>query len=254
MKTWLGLLAAESAKLRRLAVPRAVALSLLLGPGVVVALLSLVTVDIRNIVASPMEIVLGSIVLLAAFGSVVLSAAMLGREFDLGTSRIMLLRGIPRAGFLLAKIAAAILTATILSLFAALLGAGETVLAGWQPTAAQAAGVVVRALWLVPLVSFAYVGFTALGAILGRSVAAGMLAGLALFLGDFLLATLGTRVPLSEWLPVANMLALLGESFGLVLPAGAAPSAGVAAVRLAGFGVVTVIAGLLLFERSDIHR
>lgn len=254
MKAWLGLLAAESAKLRRLAVLRAVALSLLLGPGVMIAVLHLVTVDIRDIVASPVEIVLGSVVLLAAFGGVVLSAAMLGREFDLGTARVMLLRGVPRAGFLLAKIAAAILTVTILSLLAALLGIGETMLAGWEPIATQAAGVVARALWLVPLVSFAYVGFTVLGAILGRSVAAGMLAGLALFLGDFLLTTLGTRIPLGEWLPVANLFALLGETFGLVLPAGVAPSAGVAAARLAGFGAATIIAGLLLFEMRDIHH
>ncbi len=254
MRAWLGLLAAEFAKLRRLTVLRAVALSLLLGPGVIVAVLDLVATDIRNIVASPMEIISGSIVLLAAFGGVVLSAAMIGREFDLGTARATVLRGVPRSGFLLAKIAAALLAATAFSLLAALLGIGETMLAGWEPTVGQAAEVLVRVSGLVPLVSLAYVGFTMLGAILGRSVAAGMLAGLALFLGDFLLTTLGTRIPLGEWLPVANLFALLGDTFGLVLPAGVAPSPGVAVGRLASFGAATVLAGVLLFEKGDVHQ
>jgi hypothetical protein len=109
-------------------------------------------------------------------------------------------------------------------------------------------------MWVVPLVSFAIVGFTALGAILGRSVAAGMLAGLALFLGDFLLTTLGSRIPFGEWLPVTNLFALLGETFGLMIPGGGELSAGVAAMHLAGFGAVTVIAGWFLFARGDIHR
>ncbi|HEY69660.1 MAG TPA: ABC transporter permease subunit [Anaerolineae bacterium] len=254
MKDWLKLLAAESAKLRRLAVLRAVALSLLLGPGVMVVILSLVSVDIRTIVASPADIILGSVVLLAAFGGVVLAATMFGREFDLGTARVMLLRGIPRGGFLLAKLAVAILTVTILSLLAALVGVAETLLAGWQPTAAHAAQVVWSVVWVVPLVSFAYVGFTALGAILGRSVAAGMLAGLALFLADFLLTTLGSRIPFGEWLPVTNMFALLGETFGLMLAGNVELSVGVAALHLAGFGAVTVVAGWFLFARGDIHR
>lgn len=114
MRPWLGLLAAEFAKLRRLVVFRAVALSLLIGPGVMIIVLRLVTADITNVVASPMEIVLGSVVLLAAFGGVVLSAALLGREFDLGTARSQLLRGVPRSSFLLVRIAAALSSATAL--------------------------------------------------------------------------------------------------------------------------------------------
>jgi len=254
MKTWPGLLAAETVKLRRLVVLRAVGLSLLLGPGVMIVILSLVTDDIHTIVEAPMEIILGIIVLLAAFGGVVLAAAMLGREFDLGTVRATLLRGVPRPAFLLTKIAAAILAMTVLSFIAALLGVGATVLAGWAPTSAEAVGTITQALWLVPLASLAYIGFTALGAILGHSVAAGMLAGLALFLGDFLLMTLRIGIPFGEWLPVANLFALLGKTFDLGLSTGAAPSAGVAALRLAGFGGVTVIVGLLLFERMDVQH
>lgn len=254
MRFWLGLLAAEFEKLRRLVVFRAVAISLLVGPGVMILVLRLVTTDITNVVASPDEIVLGSVVLLAAFGAVVLSASILGREFDLGTARVQLLRGAPRSGLLLAKITIALLAGIAVSLPAALLGIGETMLVGWEPTASQAAEVVTRTLLLVPLVSLPYVGITLLGAIAGRSTAAGMLAGLLLFLGDFLLATLRTPIPFGEWLPVTNLFTLLGGTFTFVLPPGTAPATGVAAERLALFGVATILAGLLLFQRQDVHH
>jgi ABC-type transport system involved in multi-copper enzyme maturation permease subunit len=254
MRLWLGLLAAELEKARRLAVLRAVALSLLLGPGVMILVLRLVATDITRIVQSPMEVVLGSVVLLAGFGGVVLAASLLGREFDLGTNRAQLLRGVPRDGLLLAKIAVALLAITALALLATGIGVGETLLVGWEPTASQAIGVLMRTLALVPLVSLAYVGTTFLGAILGRSAAAGMLAGLALFLGDFLLATLRASIPLGEWLPVTNIFGLLGETFVLVLPPGTAPAVAVAAQRLMLFGVATLFAAGYVFERQDIHR
>lgn len=254
MRLWLGLLAAEFEKARRLVVLRAVAFSLLLGPGVMILVLHLVATDITNVVQSPMEVVLGSVVLLAGFGGVVLAASLLGREFDFGTNRVQLLRGVPRAGLLLAKIAVAMLAITALALLASAIGVGETLLVGWAPTASQAVEVLTRTLVLVPLVSLAYVGTTFLGAILGRSAAAGMLAGLALFLGDFLLATLRARIPVDEWLPVTNLFALLGGTFVFILPPGTAPPAGVAAERLALFGAATVLAATFIFERQDVHR
>ncbi len=254
MRLWIGLLASELVKLRHLVVFRAVALSLLIGPGVMILVLRLVASDITTVVQSPGEVVLGSVVLLAAFGGVVLSAAILGREFDQGTARAQLLRGASRSGLLLAKIAAALLSVTAVALVAALLGVGEAWLVGWEPTAAQAAEVIVRTLALVPLVSLAYVGVTMLGAILGRSAAAGMLAGLALFLGDFLLSTMRARIPLGEWLPVSNLFALLGGTFALVLPSGVAPSASVAVGRLTAFGVASILAAAFIFERQDVHQ
>lgn len=254
MKQWLGLLAGEFTKLRHQVVLRAVVLSLLIGPGVMIIVLGLVSTDITNVIASPMEIVLGSVVLLAAFGGVVLSAAILGREFDLGTARAQLLRGVSRSGLLLAKIAAGLLATTAAALLATLLGIGEAWLAGWEPTAAQAAEVIVRTLAFVPLVSLAYMGATLLGAILGRSSAAGMLAGLSLFLGDFLLATLRTRIPLGEWLPVTNLFALLGGTYAFILPAGVVPPVGVAVGRLAGFGASMILAAGLVFRQQDIHQ
>jgi hypothetical protein len=95
---------------------------------------------------------------------------------------------------------------------------------------------------------------TFLGAILGRSSAAGMLAGLLLFLGDFLLSTMRTRLPLGEWLPITNLFALLGGTFTALLPGGAAPSPGVAATRLLTFGAVTLLAGAVLFDQRDVHQ
>ncbi len=254
MRLWLGLLGAEFTKLRHLVVFRAVVVSLLLGPGVMILVLRLVASDITTVVESPGEVVLGSVILLAAFGGVVLSAAVLGREFDLGTARVSLLRGAPRFRLLLAKIATAILSACGASLAATLLGIGEAMLVGWEPTAAQAAEILARTLALVPLVSLSYVGVTMLGSILGRSAAAGMLAGLALFLGDFLLSSMRTRIPLGEWLPVTNLFTLVGGTFASILPPENVASAGVAVGRLMAFGAAAILAAAVVFERQDIHQ
>lgn len=81
-----------------------------------------------------------------------------------------------------------------------------------------------------------------------------MLAGLALFLGDFLLATLRARIPLGEWLPVTNLFVLLGGTFAFVLPSGTAPTAGVAAGRLALFGAATILSAAYIFQRQDVHQ
>jgi len=254
MRRWIGLVRAELAKLRRLVVFRAVAWSLLLGPGAVVLALRLVASDISTVVGSPGEVVLGSVVLLAAFGGIVLAASLLGSEFDQGTARMLLSRGAPRFSLLSAKVVVALVAVTAAGGVASLAGTGEAILAGWQPTAGQAAEVVGKTLALVPLVSLVYIGFTALGAIVGRSTAAGMLAGLLLFLGDFLLATLRTPIPLGEWLPVANLFALLGGTFAFVLPPGTVPTASGAAQRLALFGVATVVSAAYIFQRQDVHQ
>jgi hypothetical protein len=233
---------------------RAVGISLLLGPAVIIAVLRLVAEDITLFVQAPLEVVLGSVVLMAGFGCVVLAASVLGREFDLGTARAQLLRGAPRIGLLLSKTAATLLTISIASMLASAFGAIETMLVGWGTTLPQAVDALVRTAGLVLLISLAYAGMTFLGAILGRSSAAGMLAGLSLFLGDFLLSTMRTRLPLGEWLPVTNLFALLGGTFTALLPEGAAPSPGVAATRLLTFGVVTLLAGAVLFDQRDIHQ
>jgi ABC-type transport system involved in multi-copper enzyme maturation permease subunit len=251
MRLWLGLLAAEFAKLRRLVVLRAVAGSLLVGPAVIILVLRLVASDITRVVRSPLEVVLGSVVLMAGFGGVVLAASLLGREFDLGTTRAQLLRGAPRTGLLLAKAAAALLTISAASLLASAVAVAETLLVGWGTTVSQAGVVLARTVGLTLLVSLAYTGATFLGAILGRSSAAGMLAGLALFLGDFLLSTLRTPSALSEWLPVASLLTLLGGTFAALIPSERALTTGAAVQRLLILGGVLLFGAVWLFHRQD---
>ena len=252
MSNWVGLVHAELAKLRRLVVFRAVAWSLLLGPGVVVLILRLVASDISTVVGSPGQVVLGSVVLLAAFGGIVLVASLLGSEFDQGTARMLLSRGAPRSSLLLAKVVVTLVAVTAVGGVASLAGTGEAMLAGWQPTARQAAEVVGKTLGLVPLASLVYIGIAMLGTILGRSTAAGMLAGLLLFLGDFLLSTLRSRVPFGEWMPVTNLFVLLGETYSSILPAGDVPSPGTAALRLVGVGLGLILGAIWVFERQDV--
>jgi hypothetical protein len=220
----------------------------------VILVLRLVASDISAAVGSPGEIVVGSVVLLAAFGGIVLTASLLGVEFDHGTARMLLSRGMSRFGLLSVKVVVAVVVMTAAGGLASLAGAVEAMLAGWHPTSTQAAEVVGKALWLVPLISLAYVGSTALGAIIGRSVAAGMLAGLLLFLADFLLATLRTPIPFGEWLPMTNLFALLGGTFTLLSAPGAVPNVRVAAERLAMFALATILAGTFILQRQDVQR
>ena len=137
MRRWIGLVRAELAKLRRLVVFRAVAWSLLLGPGAVVLALRLVASDISTVVGSPGEVVLGSVVLLAAFGGIVLAASLLGSEFDQGTARMLLSRGAPRFSLLSAKVVVPLVAVPAAGGVASLAGTGEAILAGWQPTAGR---------------------------------------------------------------------------------------------------------------------
>jgi ABC-type transport system involved in multi-copper enzyme maturation permease subunit len=252
MNLWRGLLAGEVIKLRRTSSAKAVALAILLGPLAVVLALRLVSSDISDIVESPSEIVVGTVALMAAIGIVVLGAASLGREFDSGTARTLLLHGASRGGWITAKAAVLLVTIAAASLCAVAAGLVAVSFAGWRPGGAQVADVLATTLALIPLACLPYFGATALGAIVGRSTAAGMLAGLALFLGDFLLSTLRTSIPFAEWLPVANLFVLLGDSFSSILPSEVVAPAWVAAMRLLLVGAGLIGGATWLFRRQDV--
>jgi ABC-type transport system involved in multi-copper enzyme maturation permease subunit len=253
MSVWLRLLRIELFKLGRLVVARAVVLSIILGPLVMVAMLRLATNDVRTIVEDPGDIVLISVVLLAGVGAVVLAAATFGREYDLGTGRALLVRGSPRVGMAIAKTTVMLAAAGCTGVVASGIGAMAMRAVGWQPSASEAIRLLAQGGGLVVLVGLSYSGAAALGAIAGQSTTAGMLAGLTFFLGDFLLGTVRTRLPLSDWMPVSNLFAIAGI-FESAIAGPQTRSPQDAALRLLSVGMGLVAAAVLLYRRQDVTR
>ncbi len=253
MTAWLRLLQIELFKLRRLVVTRAVVLSIILGPAVMVGVLRLATAEVRTIVEDPGDIVLVSVVLLAGVGAVVMAAATFGREYDLGTGRGLLMRGSPRTGMVAAKTAAMLAVAGCTGVVASGLGAIAMRAVGWQPSLSEAVWLLAETSGLVVLVGLSYTGAAALGAIVGQSTTAGMLAGLTFFLGDFLLGTVRTRLPLSDWMPVSNLFTVAGI-FESAIAGPQTHSPGDSFLRLLMVGAGLVFAAALLFRRQDVTR
>jgi ABC-type transport system involved in multi-copper enzyme maturation permease subunit len=253
MSAWLRLLRIEFFKLNRLVVTRAVVLSIILGPLVMVAMLRLATNDVRTVVEDPGDIVLISVVLLAGVGAVVMAAATFGREYDLGTGRGMLMRGSPRVGIVVAKTAAMLAVAGVTGVVACGLGAIGMRAVSWQPSPSDAVRLVAQTGGLAVLVGLSYTGAAALGAIVGQSTTAGMLGGLTFFLGDFLLGTVRTRLPLSDWMPVSNLFTVAGI-FESAIAGQQTRSPLDSTLRLLMVGAGLVFAAGLLFRRQDVTR
>jgi ABC-type transport system involved in multi-copper enzyme maturation permease subunit len=253
MSVWLRLLRIEWFKLNRLVVTRAVVLSIILGPLVMVAMLRLATNDVRTIVEDPGDIVLISVVLLAGVGAVVMAAATFGREYDLGTGRGLLMRGSPRVGMAIAKTTVMLAAAGCTGVVASGIGALAMRAVGWQPSASEAIQLLAQTGGLVVLVGLSYTGAAAFGAIAGQSTTAGMLAGLTFFLGDFLLGTVRTRLPLSDWMPVSNLFTVAGI-FESAIAGQQTRSPLDSTLRLLMVGAGLVFAAGLLFRRQDVTR
>jgi hypothetical protein len=80
-----------------------------------------------------------------------------------------------------------------------------------------------------------------------------MLAGLTFFLGDFLLGTVRTRLPLSGWMPVANLFTVAGI-FQSEMAGPQTLSPGDSFLRLLVVGAGLVAAATLFFRRQDVTR
>jgi len=252
VKAWLRLAGAEVDKLRSDVILRAVVLALLLGPLVMVVILRLAAPKVSSVIENPGEIPLATTVLLAAVGAAVLAASAFGREYDMGTVRTILARGVPRADWITAKIAVVMTTLSLTGLISAGIGLIALSLAGWQAEGGEVVGSLLRASVLLPLACLVYGGMSAIGSVLGRSAAAGMLAGLTLFLGEFLLSTMRDRIPFGEWLPISNLFSMIGGVFASILRPDDSVSAGTAAFRLLSVGVGLLLSAILIFRQRDV--
>jgi ABC-type transport system involved in multi-copper enzyme maturation permease subunit len=249
---WIALVRAEFDKLHSDNVLRAVVVAITSGPLVIVLILWSVSSDISHVLEQPGPIPLGTAVLLTGIGAAVLAASTFGREYDIGTVRTILERGVSRDGWITAKMVVLVLSLSLASLVSVGLGLGATSLAGWHPHEGEAVELIARAVVVLPLSCLTYGGMAALGSILGRSAAAGMIAGLALFLGDFLLSTGRPLSPLGSWLPAGNLLSMIGGAFSSVIPTEGKVTVGIAALRLLTVGIALLSSAILIFSRRDV--
>jgi ABC-type transport system involved in multi-copper enzyme maturation permease subunit len=135
-----------------------------------------------------------------ALATVVLSIMSLGNDFDLGTIRVILSRGVARSEFILSKIIATVVSALIFGLVFIGFAVLSTVIAHFQisdvPIFEAAGG---NFLWralcaggVIGLVNFVLSGIVMLALVLGRSSWVGMLGGIGAFFLDFFIGGLGS--------------------------------------------------------------
>jgi ABC-type transport system involved in multi-copper enzyme maturation permease subunit len=212
---------------------------------------------------------IGEVLLLFTLSTVVVAVLALGNDYELGTVRALLSRGVPRHQFLLAKIAATVIAALangLAYMTSGVLAASLAHLAYSDMPLAEAAGanLVWRALGVVMvlgLTGFVAAGVVMLALVLGRSAWIGMLAGLGGFLGDFfvgglrLVQTTAYRYTMSY-----HALSLLERYFpsdptlrmSVTGSASDWTSPGRAIAILLLYGCALTLAAILLFRRQDL--
>jgi ABC-type transport system involved in multi-copper enzyme maturation permease subunit len=240
----------EVDKLRRQVILRAVGIAQIIAPAFLIVIMRLVTSDIGSLI-EPGSVVVATTVLLAGVASITLVAPAFGQEYELGTGRSLLMRGVPRSALVAAKAIAVLILVNLLGWIALAVGFAAACIAGWRPEAADIGRAAAQGVVLLPLGCVVYLGVSGLGCILFRSTASGLLLGLAVFLGGFLLSTLRVHTPISDWSPVGNLLVSLGGVFAEV--AGVAPSVGAteAAIRVLGISLALLVSAGILYARQD---
>jgi ABC-type transport system involved in multi-copper enzyme maturation permease subunit len=212
---------------------------------------------------------IGEVLLLFTLSTVVVAVLALGNDYELGTVRVLLSRGVPRHQFLLAKIAATVIAALangLAYMASGVLAASLAHLAYSDVPLAEAAGadLVWRALGVVMvlgLTGFIAAGVVMLALVLGRSAWIGMLAGLGAFLGDFFVG--GLRFVQTEayrYTVSYHALSLLERCFPseirMRMSTGwntsdlASPTRAIAVLLL--YGCAITLAAILLFRRQDL--
>jgi ABC-type transport system involved in multi-copper enzyme maturation permease subunit len=212
---------------------------------------------------------IGEVLLLFTLTTVVVAVLALGNDYELGTVRAILSRGVPRHQFLLAKVAATVIAALangLAYMTSGVLAASLAHLAYSDVPLAEAAGanLVWRALGVVMvlgLTGFVAAGVVMLALVLGRSAWIGMLAGLGGFLGDFIVGGLRfVQTTAYRYTVSYHALSLLERCFptdpGLRMSVtGSASdwtSPGRAIAVLLLYGCAITLAAIFLFRHQDV--
>lgn len=208
-----------------------------------------------------------------ALATVVLSVMALGNDYELGTVRAILSRGVSRYQFILSKIIATVLAALVYGLIFIAAGVVSSFVAHLSLSSVpffEAAGedILCRALGaagVIGLVNFVLSGIVMLALVLGRSSWMGMLAGLGYFFVDFTVGGIGSGSVLGVQdayrYTVSYQAISIMERFFPSDPSVSLPrawieqgfaNAGSAVIVLFLYGVVLTIVSILLFRRQDL--
>ena len=209
------------------------------------------------------------VLLIVALTTIVVSVMTLGNDYELGTVRVILSRGVARYQFILSKVLATVLAAFVNGsayISGALLATVVAHAALSDVPLAEAAGanLVWRALGgvgVVCLTGFAFTGVVMLGLVVGRSSWTGMLAGVGSFMVDFYYGSLSTadtdvhrytviyhaRSLLERWFASDPTLSLAGA---LKVHGLAEPGRALAILLLYGCGLT--LAAILILRRQDL--
>jgi ABC-type transport system involved in multi-copper enzyme maturation permease subunit len=208
-----------------------------------------------------------------ALATVVLSIMSLGNDFDLGTIRVILSRGVERSKFILSKIVATFVAALVFGLTFIGFAVVSSIIAHTRisdvPLLEAAGGDFLwRALGaggVISLVNFVLSGIVMLALVLGRSSWVGMLGGIGSFFLDFSIGGIGSGNVLGikdafrytiTYHAISIMEKLFPSDPSLSLPRAwanqgfATPSQAVTVLFLYGVGV-TMLA-IFLFQRQDL--
>lgn len=269
LNSFLRLTGVEMRKFWGKPVARAVLALMLIGPAAGEGFLLLADRDSAVFPKVTTLMFIGEVLLLFTLTTVVVAVLALGNDYELGTVRALLSRGVPRHQFLLAKVAATVVAALangLAYMTSGVLAASLAHLAYSDVPLAEAAGanLVWRALGVVlvlGLTGFIAAGVVMLALVLGRSSWIGMLAGLGGFLGDFVVG--GLRVVQSaayRYTVSYHALSLLERCFptdprlrmsGAWTPVEPASPARAIAVLLL-YGCAITLAAIFLFRRQDL--
>jgi ABC-type transport system involved in multi-copper enzyme maturation permease subunit len=211
----------------------------------------------------------GTVLLLVALTTTVVSVMALGDDYDLGTVRVFLSQGVERYQFVLSKVLATVVIAFangVAYISGALLAAIVAHVAVTDVPLTEAAGAhlawrALGAVGVIALVGFVSIGVVMLALVVGRNAWVGMLVGLGAFLGDFALGGFNiVRADVYRYTVTYHVLSLAERLFeahtGLDMSDAAAAHSlvepGKALAVLLFYGCAFTLAAILIFRRQDL--
>jgi ABC-type transport system involved in multi-copper enzyme maturation permease subunit len=263
------LVAAELHRLRRKGVTWAAAALLVAIPVCVEALLGW-AYPRDAVLPRSAGLILGSpVAVLVALTATIVCVIALGRDYELGTVRAYLSRGVTREGFAISKVLATI-TAVLAGGFVYAASAvvtttiGHVLLSEAALTQSECLGAARRAVVAVAVVGlagFVCAGVVNLALVIGRNSSMGMLAGLGYFLLDFYLCAMTAPGAGPQRYSLTCHAGLLmecwsGDQSGIaafeLLTGGGRAGPARSLVILVLLGVGFTLAAVLLFRRQDL--
>jgi ABC-type transport system involved in multi-copper enzyme maturation permease subunit len=246
---------------------RVILVLMLLGP--VGAECILIAVDKNSAVYPAVASVLfaGSTLMFVALATVVVAVLALGNDYELGTVRTFLSRGVGRSQFILSKIITTVSAALANGLAYMSCGLSVTCIAHTTYSDVpllEAAGAdlvwrAVGAVAVVGVVGFVSSGVVMLALVLGRSSWMGMLGGLGYFLTDFYVG--GLWLAETDWYRYTvsyHALTVLERFFpsdphlATTWQSGIEASSAWAVLVLLAYGCALTLASILIFQRQDL--